>query len=655
MQRLTLRGHGSGRKASERVVVVDKSTIIGSGGEGTIHRDPDQPSAGAIKVYHAPNPARAGKLEWFLAHDLSALDRVMAPREIAYDERGRVVGFGMKQLTRRYEKFERLFDGTFCQNQGLTTKFVADLGLEIGRDLQAIHGFHGVTVGDLNDGTNLFDPASPVPAWVDVDSWNVPPSGKSPGFPCTVGTQLYLCPALYGKKLQQEALFEPWHDDFSFAVLLFRALLRKHPFKAGIHPKYASVLARAEHGMTVLDAEVTYPPAGLKPEVLSDHLIEALLRQLKRQTKSAFPLDTLREYRDQLGQCRSCGQFYPSTRKHCPQCAAVTIMKVAAALGFKLEELLSVAGRLLHTQLHGRNVYTVADEHGSLVLYRKPEHGSSERTELGLAVTPSRSYGIFSDVLVIADDSGASDDTAPLFLLELSAAGVRPVKQLTTNVFAGKAPVFGVSRRYLYRLAGNSLLRAERFGTDNVLEETVCDVFQNQCWFTCDPNPVAGEAILGMNRDIATTFWFLSTTDAEAKRWQTRTVAVPPLELHESLVDLAVRFSADDVLLVRRTRLAGQERVRIEKISLADATITLSRSFAVIDHPHWDTVSGIAYRGQIVMIPTDNGMVRVRLDTFDAQTLTGTQSVSAADDRLHVYGSDLLTARHHTVVALRKA
>ncbi len=652
MQRLTLRGRaiGGSRKAPERVVTIDKSTIIGSGGEGTIHRDPDHPNAGAIKVYHTPTPQKDAKLEWFLTQDLTLPDRVMAPRELALDTRGSIAGFGMRQLTRKYEKFERLFDGTFCQNHGITTKVVAALGLEIGRDLALIHAFHGAIVGDLNDGTILFDPANPSPAWVDVDSWHL-----SKALPCVVGTQLYLCPELYGKNLGQDAPFVAWHDDFSLAVLLFRALLRKHPFKAGIHQQHTSVLARAQHGLTVLDKGVAYPPAGLKPEILSDRLIEALLRQLKRQAKAPFPLEALREYHDELTECRGCGVWYPASRRSCPQCAAATVVQIPAALGFALEELLATHGIVLHAQLQGRTVFSVCEEAGSVVLYRKPELGSAERTGLAFTHAADRTFGIFGDVLVVADDSGTTDDVTRLFLLELSAGGVRPLKQLTTNVFAGRSPVFGTSRRFLYRLAGNSLLRTERFGIDNVLEETVCDVFQNQCWFACDPNPPSGEVILGMNRDIATTFWFLSTSDADGKRFETRSVEVPPLEAHESLLDLVIRFTADDVLLVRRTRRAGQERVRIDRIGVKDATVNLSRVLAVIDHPHWDEIQGLAFGGKIVMIPTDNGIVRVRLDTFDAQTLPGTQSVSAADDRLFVYGGDLVTARSNRVCALRKA
>ncbi len=648
MQEIILRSRSpaKGRRSADRHVRVDQSTVLGVGGEGAVHKDPDHPRSRAIKIYHQPSERRGSKVNWFVESDLGFPERILAPDELALSTQGKIVGFGMPQLTRQYTQLSALFDGTFCQDNGITGKGVAELFLNIGADLRTIHS--KCSVGDLNDGGILFTPGDDKPVWVDVDSWNVD------GFPCQVGTQLYLCPALFGLELQTGAFFKPWHDDYSFAVLLFRALLRKHPFKAGIHPELRSVLARAEKGVTVLDKAVTYPPAGLKPEILSNELTDALLKHLKLQAKGDFPLDTLRAYRDQLGECKSCGVWYPTSRKQCPQCATTTIAQVSVALGVTVLELIESRGRVLYVQVVGSTIYCFAEEDGTLVLYRRDASGAVRQDSLGLAYDGRMRFGVFGETLVISVDNDAQAESAPLYLLEVTQSGVRPIKQLSTNVFAGKAPVFATSRRYLYRLAGNYLMRAALDGA-NVLEDTVCDAFQNQTWFTCDPKATGGEAIIGMHRDVARMDWFLSCSDAAGKQFKTHSLGVVPLEPHESLVDACVRFSGGSALLVRRTRKSGAELVRLERINCENGTINSSSLLPLLDHPHWERIHGVAFGGKVVMIPTDNGIVRINLDTNDVQPLSGTQSISSPDDRLMVHGQEILTTRHHAVSLIKKA
>src|SRR5690606_1830240 len=103
------------------------------------------------------------------------------PDEIAYNSRGKPVGFGMPQLGRKYVNLRELFAPSFCRTAGITTATVADMFIELGSQLSLIHD-QGIVIGDFNDGSILFHQDSHEVAWVDVDSWSIS------GHPCVVGT-----------------------------------------------------------------------------------------------------------------------------------------------------------------------------------------------------------------------------------------------------------------------------------------------------------------------------------------------------------------------------------------------------------------------------------------------------------------------------------
>ena len=635
-----------------REVTLDKSTVIASGGEAVVHVDPDYSTNRAIKVYHSPAAQRGAKLRalgqvWGTlgARNPRLLDQVAAPLEIATDRRHQVVGFGMHQFSRAYTRIKALFESDFCNAHGFTSRTNAEAFVNIGEGLTGINGA-GLMVGDFNDGGILIHQTTRDIAWVDVDSWHMPQ------YPCTVGTEFYLCPLLYGIDLGKTVKFEPWHDWYSFSVMLFRALLRKHPFKAGLHPQFNSLMERAKRGITVLDHGVTYPSAGLKPEILSDELAAQLLKHLKLQERGPFPLDLLRRYSSELVACKSCNVWYPKSRAHCPQCAAKTVVDITKILGITVATLLETRGRILHTQLVGDVVACVAEEDGKLVAIRKERNQPAVTIPLGLNADNALRFGFFGANVAICRDDLQNDSGAGIRIVALEGATARAVTATTTNILAGRSAVFATSKRYLYRLAQGTLLACETFGSTNLLDRPVTMVFPRQSWFICDPNPSGREVLLGVNRDMANLMWFTAT--GENGKFSHHDAKVTALEAGETVLDMTARFNGNAILLMRKTRLGGKERVRLDRLAADTGASEMAEVIDPNQFSQWESIHGKAFAGNVVVHPTDDGIVREVLQGHASQTIGNTKAVVSSDDEILPFEGGLVVVRHNKVLLVTK-
>lgn len=626
----------------QRPIELDSSTLLGKGGEKTVHRDPANPHTRAIAIYHDPTASRGRKVKAFLDIQSKGAwpSEILAPDVAVTNDRGNALGFGMRQLPRNYAKWKDLFTPSFCDNNGITTKKIAGLGLTVLRNLTAINR-KSITVGDLNDGGILFDPADLSVAWVDVDSWDIP------GYPCVVGTELYLVPTLYNIDLSHGQHFEPWMDHYAFSVLFMRAILRKHPFKAGDHPQFGGVLQRAAAGMTVLDSGVD--TSGLKnfhPGLLSDDLANALLKHLKLQERGELPINVLEQYHDELTECGSCKVWYPATRRQCPVCSEVTTVDLKSLLGVDVVELIETKGRVLHVQLAGQVILCVAEERGELAFYRKELVGAAVRRPLGLNYERGMSFGFMDKTLVIASEGSATDDTGELYLLDITA-DIELAARTSSEILAGRSTVFATSARFLYRLAGGMLVREKRFGPKDMLSVPVTQVFRNQCWFTADSNPISDrETIFGVNRDVRAEHWFVSVGTKGGEYFETHSVPIEPLARGESLQELKVHFDESTILVVRQTTVRGKLQVRLDTVDANTGAVT---NHEVIDpalQNQWDSVHGKAFKRGMIMHPTDSGITTERLSDHRTRSIAGTAPIVSVDDLLMPYGAGILVARH---------
>lgn len=634
---------GEGRR-----VTLSKDTVIGQGGEAVIHKDPDYPDANALKIYIDQDKKRERKLESMLGTPLLLPKRVIAPILPVRNSIKNLIGFQMKRLHSRFRTLNMIFKNKYCRDHGFTVKVKTDLFLQIGEDLAKLH-YENMVVGDLNDVNLMVDEERHTPVWIDVDSF------QFKNFPCMAGTELYLCPDLYNIDLSKKAVFEPKHDWWSFSLLLLRALLNGvHVFKSGTHTQWQSVLDRAMRGITVFDKEIAYPNVGLSPDVLSDDLLDICIQILKRKNRNPFPLDILKEYGELLIKCSSCELWYPAKRPQCPVCAHKTAVDMDMATkisGFEIKDIILTKGRILHYQKDGVSIYCLAQENGGLTLYTKEDGQQPLCMELGIAYTPGALFGVFSGLLVICPDP--SENNPKLYIIEAKPQGVKPLKVLTTGILAGGQAVFACSNRFLYRIAARMLLSTERFGSDDFAERPVAQIFDGQTWFTVAEEAGADrELIIGFHREFADLNWFLIRGNAKGTVFTRYDINIPQLEHREALLDFSVRFTSSSILIMRKTRKFGIERIRIEVLSAEDGKIIQSRIANISDEERWDSIHGKGFSNGIVLHPTDHGIIREKLADKSTNEIALTKKYVTSLDSLDRLGEKILVIKDDRIILI---
>lgn len=635
---------------SGRRVTLNENTVLKSGGEAIIHKDPDHPNSKAIKIYHEPDKDRGEKLNAFLQKfQFSSCSNVIAPLYPAKSLAGDCIGFQMRQLNARYRILNLLFKSqSFREDYGFTTKVKADLFLQIGVELKdEIHN-QGLIAGDLNSANIMIHDAQHTAAWIDVDSM------QFGNYPCCGGTSLYLHPALYGIDLSRKPIFKKEYDWWSYTVLLCQALLNGiHPFKSGLHQQWKSPESRAANGATFFDSDVKYPEKGLPPEILTDELIEIIVKILKRQNQEPFPLQALKEYSGMLIRCNSCGVWYPAGRPNCPSCTQITMLDMAMAAkvaGFNVIDLIITQGRILHYQTDGDTIYCIVEENGNVVLYKKEPNRNTVRFDLNITAKPGARYGIFSGLLVICADP--AEDEPKLFVVDIKTGIPKPFKQLTTMTFSGGQAVFSFSKRFLYRIAGRTVLCGERFGDVELVERQVMQVFEGQTWFTVAPD-MEKEFVIGFHRQFTALNWFLLKGDAEGRQFTRLDLDVPQLDKGESLKDLSVRFSSS-ILIMRKTTKRGNEIVHLDIVSADDGKVVQSAILNVSDATQWDNIHGKVFWKNFVMHATDNGIIKEDLRNHTADQLLLTAKYVSGYDLIDRLGANILVVKNDRIVLITK-
>lgn len=613
----------------------DQSHVVGSGGEAIIF------SAGGgnvWKIYHQPTQQRSEKLAYYFSRNASFPSTVFAPEIPVYANQrdNKIVGFQMGMLPSGAEPLAMLMRHDFCDQYRITNQMKAK---SFSAMLSDIHGVHqtGNVLGDLNDQNPHFDLRKLLIYWIDVDSWQI-----GDKFPCSVGTEDYLSPDLYGIDLALRPVFKPEHDYYSFAVLLFRSLMMAHPFKSGYHRSYKSLFERAAHGLTILDQDVNFPKTASSPDIMTDDLAGLLLQYLKRQRRDPFPMDALREYTEMLVECSCCHIWYPATRGNCPGCSNKTILAAqmaAKVAGCACRIMLETPGTILHFQLVGISIYCLTEESGMVVLYIQPTKGPIERKELFTATVGAR-YAFFGDTLVVCP--APADEDPKLFLLDVSSSKVKPITQSTTRKFGGGNAVFGCSSRRLYRLVGNKVMSGDLFG-DQLAEREVIDAMPNQTWFSVGNDPeLKREILVACYRIFDEMKWFLVEGDQDGRAYNRHEVGITALLKTESLLDVSVRFSNETVIVMRQTKMSGTKYVRIEQIEVKSGKVLYSYRQKEADAELYQSIHGKGYIGQLILHATDDGIMMEKIADRSASKIDGTENYVSSSSQLLRYERGVL-------------
>lgn len=566
--------------SSKRVKISD-SDLLGEGGEARVYRLNEL----AVKLFHPPADATARRV---LDQKLQKLARfptglpasVIAPKELATDRAGKVIGYVMP-LVKGAEDFARLANRKW-RAVAVPNKAVTALFQDLHETVSALHA-RSVIIGDFNDGNVLF--ANGRAHLIDADSM------QFGGFPCAVGHERFLDPRLYGVDLASSPRFDEGSDWYAFSVLLFSSLLYVHPF-GGTHAKLGTLLRRAEARHSVLESDVTLPRLAASPAVLPDDLLHWLGAVFEKDERSPFPR-TLLEL-----PWTTCACGVEHARAVCPECKTLGPLVTRQVLRSKgrctARTAFETSGRVLFATLQGglRYLYeedgVVRREDGALVMARPAEANAR--------------FAICGAATWVADSRGRVEKIENGLVVERAQTQVRQAIPVT--------PVLAASASASYR-------QEQEWLVDQLTGARVGQVLEGQTWLW------TGERLgLGFYRAGGLTVAFLLKTGrAGLKQLQ-------GVEWQGRIIEADAVFDAKHALLTVVTDFNGKDTVH---------RWLFDEQGALVAKCAGGSRGNAALLGGRAVIATDAGLVLFKTDSgvlVEAVQFSDTQPFVSAGDEL---------------------
>lgn len=634
----------------------DPKTKLGGGSEGTVYVFPDDRKL-CVKIFHPPEKDdqaalemaayRAKKIKHICGLHLHLPDNYVVPSQAACDARGNVIGYMMKRIPSGYGKIMELLKADFRANNDIDLAKISLLYAEIIEGLEKYVHPLGFSLGDINTGGTLI---SSVLKWamVDVDSWDF-----GGNFPCLATTELFCHPDLY-PNLEKSGAFirhQPHHDRFSFTVMYtLMALSGAHPFRMGIHPKYPSLRERAKHGVTIFDSSVKYPSMFPSPELLSDELLDAIIKILKRKTTDPLDVELLRNFSKELIVCPNCNAQYHSSRTSCPKCKKKTILDLKI-FELLVETIFQTQGTLLFVQVIGDKLNLACRVNDELKIVIIDQQKNVSVIDSGFEAKKGSRYRFFSNDLVVCEKPN-SEPPVKLLIYRIDGGKLVLADTASTTVFANDSAMFESSSNYLYRIAGNMLM-CGKFTQKFYAEIPVMEVFSTQTWFAADR--ISGtdrEVLFGFDDSLRNRRWFIISGDG--KKFLSRDVDVSSLRVREKLEDFSVYFNQSSALLIRLTSYQGKPFARFAIIGLDGKVISeklLGESDEGFDY--WRNLDGKLFqKSSILHLNSDEGVVKYDIASGVYSTVKGTEGIAMADDRLLRFGTKILMVRRNSILGI---
>lgn len=326
---------------------LDDRMLIGEGGEGRVYR---HGSDVAVKIFAQPNAARAAKLHAFAG--LALPPEVVAPRALAKDDRGDVVGYAMRLLDGATD-LQRLGQRKWRAGRASNADVLRVLG-ELAAAVARLHA-ENVIVGDLNDGNVVVTTGALTPWLIDADSMQLP------GHPCVVAHERFLDPRFYGRDLARGGVFTRETDWYALAVMAFSSLLYIHPY-GGAHAAQPTLLRRAEARISALRSDVKLPAFAAKPEILADDALAWFSRVFEHDAREPLPSAVL----DARFTTCSCGAEH--ARARCPSCTLrANVTPVVRSCGkLRATRVFYKAHARVVTATYDGTLRWIADQDGAL-------------------------------------------------------------------------------------------------------------------------------------------------------------------------------------------------------------------------------------------------------------------------------------------------
>lgn len=590
-------------------VALDPAATLGKGGEADVYRiDPTT----ALKVFKGPDhpdivsdPDRARlateatrriaehqrKLPAFPA---GLPDRVIAPKDLAMDDRGLIAGYTMSLVPNARELLQ------VHRDKELRNKITGGSLLKLFLRLHAlVDGIHkaGVVIGDFNDLNVLVrgaDTDDPDPYEIDADSMQFGP------FLCPMFTSRFVDPTLCDQKERSPILVRPHNansDWFAFLTMFFQAFLWVGPY-GGVHSpkgggKEVPIDARSLKRLSVLGTDIIYPKPARPTHILPDDVLDYCLRVFEKDHREPVPRKLLEGMR--WTSCADCG--YEHARGSCPKCgvAAPAVNQVVTIRGSV------TATRVFPTARVRGTILQVAHQGGALrILYQ--ENGQMKREDGTVAMAaPARSEMRFRL-------SGARTMIGMGSRVVVIEPGAQPM-QLNVDEF-GHRPMFDTNDAHLFRASSGQLVREGAFGF--ATDELIGSILQGQTTIWTGPEFGFGFYRAGL---IFQAFLF-----REGRRSLNDQVTLPPIP--GQLVDAFAVFSSQRCWFFTTSQHQGKLLNRCVVIK-SDGSLVATHETTAGDGTWLSDIRGGcavtlpgAAGGQVhgLFVPTDRGIVRVDAD-----------------------------------------
>ena len=204
-------------------------TLIGSGGEGAVYEDRDDPTM-VIKVLHPQHATaeRAAKLQAMCDNPPQNAQVLSWPNLVETDGGG--LRFRMPKAPRGTGTAYRFISANERRqlpNHQQEYSYRSKVGINIAEAFRWLHAIH-VRMGDVNPSNILVSDNAAV-MLIDCDSFQIPgPPGHQP-YPCVVGSPEYTAPEIEDFRRQFRSQDS---DNFALAVLLYQLLSNgSHPYQ----------------------------------------------------------------------------------------------------------------------------------------------------------------------------------------------------------------------------------------------------------------------------------------------------------------------------------------------------------------------------------------------------------------------------------------
>jgi hypothetical protein len=624
-----------------RRVRYDNTLAIGKGGEADIFnignsaggtgsgevlklfKQPDHPDLTLDQTAQAAAVRRIKEHQVKLPALLNLLGTlpasVVMPQALATNRSGEIVGYTMLFLSST-EVLMRYGQRSFRQN------VATDTAIAILRDLHgvvdAVHGAH-VTIGDFNDLNILVDKQKV--SLIDADSMQF---GQ---FPCMTYTATFVDPKNCDSGADTPVLVKPHSHDsdwYAFAVMVMQTLLFVGPYggvaKGVLHNK------RPLLRKTVFDASVRYPKPAISFSMLPDELLHHLQQVFVKDVRGAFPVRLLERLR--WTKCSACGVEHG--RPNCPSCATVAPGAV--------KEVTQVRGRVVATRIfptstaNGVRVLRADVEDGK-VMWLYLENGRLHREggiELGALSNPSphTRFRLRAHETIMGMDGTVVRMPHGENLEKI-------------DIDAGPVPMFDANATNVFWSQGGVLCRDNGVGVDRV-----GDVLRGQTMFWVGPS-----FGFGIYRAGSLNVAFVFTASSQSMNDMVKLAPVTGL-----LIDAAYSFTKDRAWFFTTSQDGPRTVNRCTAIH-ANGDIEATAEAEYGDESWLGKIRGSAAAGSVLLIPTDGGVVQVKLEgghIVEAERFPDTEPFVDSDSKLLVGGDGLyvVTSKNITrLVISRKA